>query len=107
MDYKNLFEKFNGGGKLLLPDATVAFDAIPWSKHPTSPGAELKHIIVLYSREQRAKRTYWYVHLATAAKEKYPLGYFSYSLRFSSPHCFICSKTGMKLFPKSVRLYST
>ena len=45
MDYKNLFEKFNEGGKLLLPDATVTFDAIPWSKHPTSPGVELKHII--------------------------------------------------------------
>ena len=29
MDYKNLFEKFNEGGKLLLPDATVAFDSIP------------------------------------------------------------------------------
>lgn len=45
MDYKNLFEKFNEGGKLLLPDATITFDAIPWSKHPTSPGVELKHII--------------------------------------------------------------
>ena len=45
MDYENLFEKFNEGGKLLLPDATVAFDAIPWSKHPTFEGVELKHII--------------------------------------------------------------
>ena len=45
MDYKNLFEKFNEGGKLLLPDATVTFDAIPWSKHPAYPGVELKHII--------------------------------------------------------------
>ena len=45
MDYKNLFEKFNEGGKLLLPDTTVDFDAIGWSKHPTSPGVELKHII--------------------------------------------------------------
>ena len=45
MDYKNLFEKFNEGGKLLLPDATITFDAIPWSKHLTSPGVELKHII--------------------------------------------------------------
>lgn len=45
MDYKNLFEKFNEGGKLFLPDATVNFDAIPWSKHPASPGVELKHII--------------------------------------------------------------
>ena len=45
MDYKNLFEKFNEGGKLLLPDATVAFGAIPWSKHPTFGDVELKHII--------------------------------------------------------------
>ena len=45
MDYKNLFEKFNEGGKLLLPDATVIFDAIPWSKHPAFEGVELKHII--------------------------------------------------------------
>ena len=45
MDYKNLFEKFNEGGKLLLPDATVTFDAIPWSKHPAFEGVELKAII--------------------------------------------------------------
>ena len=45
MDYKNLFEKFNEGGKLLLPDATITFDAIPWSKHPAFEGVELKHII--------------------------------------------------------------
>ena len=45
MDYKNLFEKFNEGGKLLLKDATVTFDAIPWSKQPTFEGVELKHII--------------------------------------------------------------
>lgn len=45
MDYKNLFEKFNEGGKLLLPDDTITFDAIPWSKHPTFEGMELKHII--------------------------------------------------------------
>ena len=45
MDYKNMFEKFNEEGKLLLKDATVTFDAIPWSKHPTFEGVELKHII--------------------------------------------------------------
>ena len=45
MDYKNLFEKFNEGGKLLLPDATITFDAIPWSKHPAFEGVELKAII--------------------------------------------------------------
>jgi len=45
MDNKNLFEKFNKEGKLLLPDITVDFDTIPWSKHPTFDGVELKHII--------------------------------------------------------------
>ena len=45
MDYKNLFEKFNEGGKLLLKDATVTFAAIPWSKHPDFEGVELKAII--------------------------------------------------------------
>ena len=45
MDYKNLFKKFNEGGKLILPDATVAFDTIPWSKYHTFEGVELKHII--------------------------------------------------------------
>ena len=45
MEHQNLFEKFNEGGKLLLSDATVAFDTIPWSKHPTFKGVELKHII--------------------------------------------------------------
>ncbi len=51
IDYKNLFEKFNEGGKLLLKDATVTFDAIPWSKHPASPGVELKHIITSESTD--------------------------------------------------------
>ena len=45
MDYKNLFEKFNEGGKMLLPDAAVAFDTIQWSKHPVFEGVELKAII--------------------------------------------------------------
>ena len=53
MDYKNLFEKFNEGGKLLLPDATVTFDAIPWSKHPTFEGVELKHIITFERTDGR------------------------------------------------------
>ncbi len=45
MDYKNLFEKFDGGGKLLLPDAMTCFKAVSWSKHPAFEGVELKHII--------------------------------------------------------------
>ena len=45
MDDKNLFQKFNKGGKLLLPNATVSFDSIPWSKHSAFEGVELKDII--------------------------------------------------------------
>lgn len=45
MDDKALFEKFNERGKLLLPDSTVAFGTILWSKHPVFEGVELKHII--------------------------------------------------------------
>ena len=69
MDYKNLFEKFNEGGKLLLPDVTVIFDAIPWSKHPTFEGVELKHIIT-------SERTD---------------GQFSYHLVWIAPNKKICS----------------
>lgn len=43
--YKNLFEKWGEEGKLLLPDTTITFDNIPWIKHPTFEGVELKHII--------------------------------------------------------------
>lgn len=45
MDYKNLFEQFNNDGKLLLPGVEISFADIPWSKHPTFEGVELKHII--------------------------------------------------------------
>lgn len=45
MDYQNLFEKFNKGGKLLLPDTTVSFHTISWSQHPIFEGVDLKHII--------------------------------------------------------------
>lgn len=38
MELKDLFEKFNHDGKLLLPDTTVIFNEIPWSKHPAFEG---------------------------------------------------------------------
>lgn len=40
----HLFEAFNNGS-LKLPTTTVEFANIPWSKHPTFDGVELKHII--------------------------------------------------------------
>ena len=62
MNYKNLFEKFNEGGKLLLKDATVTFDAIPWSKHPAFEGVELKHIIT--SERTNGQFSYHLVRIA-------------------------------------------
>lgn len=40
----NLFEAFNNGS-LKLPTNTVEFSNLPWSKHPTFEGVELKHIV--------------------------------------------------------------
>ena len=66
MNYKNLFEKFNEGGKLLLKDATVTFDAIPWSKHPAFEGVELKHIIT--SERTNGQFSYHLVRIAPNKK---------------------------------------
>ena len=41
---KNLFEAFNSGF-LRLPTTVVEFADIPWAKHPTFDGVELKHIV--------------------------------------------------------------
>ena len=41
---KNLFEAFNSGF-LRLPTRMVEFADIPWAKHPTFDGVELKHIV--------------------------------------------------------------
>lgn len=45
MNGKELFEKFNKDGKLLLPDTMTAFAGIPWNEHLASEGVALKHII--------------------------------------------------------------
>ena len=66
MNYRNLFEKFNEGGKLLLPDATVTFDAIPWSKHPAFEGVELKAIIT--SERTAGQFSYHLVRIAPNKK---------------------------------------
>lgn len=40
----SLFKAFNNG-LLKFPAKSVEFAAIPWSKHPTFEGVELKHIV--------------------------------------------------------------
>ena len=39
-----VFEAFNEG-RFQVPEGTVMFKDIPWSKHPTFEGVELKHIV--------------------------------------------------------------
>lgn len=65
MDYKNLFEKFNEG-RLLLPDAMVSFDDIPWSEHPSFEGVELKHIIT--SEKTDGQFSFHLVRIASGKK---------------------------------------
>lgn len=66
MDDNHLFEKFNKEGKLLLPDTTVAFDAVPWSKHPVFEGVELKHIVT--SEETNGQFSFHLVRIAPNQK---------------------------------------
>lgn len=44
MKISETFEAFEHG-KLLLPHSCISFDDIPWTKHPTFEGVELKHIL--------------------------------------------------------------
>lgn len=58
---KNLFEAFNNG-YLKLPTTAVAFTDIPWSKHPTFEGVELKHIIT--AKDTNGRFSYHLVRIA-------------------------------------------
>lgn len=40
----DLFETFDSGS-LRLPESTAEFADIPWAKHPSFDGVELKHIV--------------------------------------------------------------
>ena len=62
MEFQNLFEQFNQKGKLLLPEASVDFHSIPWSKHPTFQGVELKHIVT--SKQTNGQFSYHLVRIA-------------------------------------------
>lgn len=57
----NTFEIFNNG-KLITPAVTNDFSNIPWSKHPTFTGVELKHI--LNSEETGGVYSYHLVRIA-------------------------------------------
>lgn len=58
---KNLFETFNRGS-LLLPDKSLNFTNIPWSRHPSFEGVELKHIVT--SSDTNGEFSYHLVRIA-------------------------------------------
>ena len=62
MKYLDLFEAFNTEGQLRLPDAAVSFKDIPWSKHPTFDGVELKHIVT--AKDTSGQFSYHLVRIA-------------------------------------------
>ena len=62
MNYQNLFERFNTKGQLCLPGRTISFNDIPWSKHPTFDGVELKHIVT--AKETEGQFSYHLVRIA-------------------------------------------
>lgn len=66
MDYQNLFEQFDKAGKLVLPSTEISFVDIPWSKHPTFEGVELKHIVT--SEQTGGQFSYHLVRIAPNKK---------------------------------------
>ncbi|WP_310604157.1 cupin [Anaerosporobacter sp.] len=66
MEFKNLFEKFNNDGKLLLPNNSIHFSDIPWSKHATFDGVELKHLIT--AKQSGGQFSYHLVRIAPNMK---------------------------------------
>ena len=56
-----VFEFFNNG-QLRLPDKTISFVDINWSKHPVFEGVELKHIIT--SKDTNGEYSYHLVRIA-------------------------------------------
>lgn len=58
---KQLFEAFNNGA-LRLPAKSADFTEIPWSKHPTFEGVELKHIVT--AKDTKGQFSYHLVRIA-------------------------------------------
>lgn len=58
---KALFEKFNQG-QLIIPNKVINFENVPWNKHPTFDGVELKHIVT--SNETNGEFSYHLVRIA-------------------------------------------
>lgn len=56
-----VFEAFDNG-KFSVPGVTISFQDVPWSKHPTFEGVELKHIVT--SKQTGGAYSYHLVRIA-------------------------------------------
>lgn len=61
MENNKVFEAFNNG-ILRLPNSQQQFTDIPWSKHPTFEGVELKHIVT--AKDTNGQFSYHLVRIA-------------------------------------------
>lgn len=66
MEFRDLFEKFDLDGKMLLPDFQLSFNDIRWSPHPAFEGVELKHIIT--SKQTKGEFSFHLVRIAPNKK---------------------------------------
>lgn len=62
MNNLDLFERFNLDGYLRLPGEDIPFGKIPWNRHPTFEGVELKHIVT--SKQTNGQFSYHLVRIA-------------------------------------------
>lgn len=62
MNYLDLFERFDTRGQLRLPSGTVSFEDLPWNRHQTFDGVELKHIVT--AEETGGQFSYHLVRIA-------------------------------------------
>lgn len=62
MDYQDLFERFDTTGQLRLPASEMPFGDLPWNRHPTFDGVELKHIVT--AKETDGQFSYHLVRIA-------------------------------------------
>jgi quercetin dioxygenase-like cupin family protein len=124
MNGKQLIDEFENG-YLKLPNLTIGFGDIQWSKHPTFEGVELKHIVT--AEQTNGKFSYHLVRIAPNRKigmhlhekqletheviagsgvcsndgveMKYEAGTISI-LQMNTPHEVIAGEDGLYLFAK-------
>lgn len=124
MNGKQLIDEFENG-YLKLPNLTIDFGDIQWSKHPTFEGVELKHIVT--AKQTNGQFSYHLVRIAANRKigmhlhekqletheviagsgvcsndgveMKYETGTISI-LQMNTPHEVIAGEDGLYLFAK-------